>query len=229
MLTENNYVIIVAGGQGLRMGTDIPKQFLLLNKKPVLMHTIEAFYSYDPQMIVILVLPEEQQAYWKQLCSDYSFKVPHKIVNGGRTRFHSVRNGLTLVTTDSMVAIHDGVRPLVNVKLISAVFEAAKTSKAAYPVIAVTDTLRQRMTNKIKTLDRSSFCLAQTPQVFFSRLIQSAYQIEYSDKLTDDISVLEAWRKNTRVQVVDGSPENIKITTPTDLVIAEALLKKCRK
>lgn len=224
---KGKYVIIVAGGKGLRMGIDIPKQFLLLSGRPILMHTIEAFYVYDPNIHIILVLPEVQQDYWKSLCETHRFLIPHEIAKGGETRFHSVRNGLSYVKQDSLVAIHDGVRPLINKKMIAEAFEQAEKNKAAYPVIPVVDTLRKYVNDgKSKMVERSNYCLVQTPQVFLSKIIISAYQIDYSDKFTDDISVVEASR-NCNPVMIDGSTENIKITTPVDLAVAEALLK-CR-
>ena len=224
---RDKYVIIVAGGKGLRMGMDIPKQFLLINGKPVLMHTIEVFYNFDSSIRIVLVLPKEQQGYWKSLCQKYEFNLSHEIACGGDTRFHSVKNGLEFVKSESMVAIHDGVRPLVDKVVISKAFEAAEIHKAAYPVIPVIDTLRKRSTDgRSKMVNRSDYCLVQTPQVFLSKVILSAYSMEYSDKFTDDISVVEA-RRNCKPVMIEGSRENIKITTPVDLAVAEALLK-CR-
>ncbi|MDR0681201.1 MAG: 2-C-methyl-D-erythritol 4-phosphate cytidylyltransferase [Dysgonamonadaceae bacterium] len=222
------YVIILAGGKGLRMGTDIPKQFLLLREKPVLMHTIEVFYNYDPYIRIILVLSEEQKNYWKLLCEKYQFTVEHQITYGGETRFHSVKNGLQLIIDeDSLVAIHDGVRPLVTQKIISNAFETAEKGKSAYPVIPVPDTLRRLLPNKKNRLvDRSKFFLVQTPQVFSSKMIIRAYHTDYFPEFTDDVSVAEK-RKSCKAIMIEGSRENIKITTPVDLAIAEAILK-CR-
>jgi 2-C-methyl-D-erythritol 4-phosphate cytidylyltransferase len=222
------YVIILAGGKGLRMRTDIPKQFLLLREKPVLMHTIEAFYNYDPYIRIILVLSEEQADYWKLLCEKYQFTIEHQIAYGGETRFHSVKNGLQLIIDeDSLVAIHDGVRPLVTQKIISNAFETAERGKSAYPVIPVSDTLRRLLPNdKNRLVDRSKFFLVQTPQVFSSKMIIRAYHTDYSPEFTDDVSVAEK-RKSCKAIMIKGSRENIKITTPVDLAIAEAILK-CR-
>jgi 2-C-methyl-D-erythritol 4-phosphate cytidylyltransferase len=221
------YVIVLAGGKGLRMGTDIPKQFLLLREKPVLMHSLEAFYNYDPYVRIILVLSEEQREYWKLLCEKYQFAIEHQIVSGGDTRFQSVKNGLQLVEEDSLVAIHDGVRPLVTTELISNAFDTAEKGKSAYPVVPVSDTLRRLLPNgKNRLVDRSKFCLVQTPQVFFSKMIIRAYQTDYYPEFTDDVSVVEK-RKCCKAIMIEGSRENIKITTPVDLAIAEAILK-CR-
>jgi 2-C-methyl-D-erythritol 4-phosphate cytidylyltransferase len=228
MRLVKKYVIILAGGKGLRMGTDIPKQFLLLGEKPVLMHTIEAFYDYDPCIRIILVLSKEQGNYWKLLCEKYQFTIEHQITYGGETRFHSAKNGLQLVTEEnSLVAIHDGVRPLVTQKIISNAFETAERGKSAYPVIPVPDTLRRLLPNeKNRLVDRSKFFLVQTPQVFSSKMIIHAYLTEYSPEFTDDVSVAEK-RKSCKAIMIEGSQENIKITTSIDLAIAEAILK-CR-
>ena len=224
---KQKYAIIVAGGKGLRMGTDIPKQFLLLNNKPVLMHTIEAFCYFESKIEIILVLPEEQQNYWSDLCRKHDFTIPHTVVNGGETRFHSVKNGLKQVKPKSLVAIHDGVRPLITSQLIADAFRQAEIHKASYPVIPVVDTLRECVTeDESKIVDRSKFCLVQTPQVFCSEIIIDAYEQDFSEQFTDDISVVEA-RKNCKPVMIEGSRENIKITTPVDLIVAETLLK-CR-
>ena len=217
-------VIIVAGGSGLRMGTDIPKQFLLLDGKPVLMHTIEAFYNYDPDIFIILVLPEKHQSYWKTLCETYHFRIAHQIVFGGNTRFHSVKNGLKLVTDYSLVAVHDGARALVTEDVIKRTFDAAASSKMACPVIPVTDSLRRTMRIGSRSVSRESYCLVQTPQIFVSKILLKAYEQDYLDEFTDDVSVVSALRSSQTV-LVEGSPENIKITTPLDLAIAETIIK----
>ena len=222
---NKKYAIIVAGGKGMRMGTDIPKQFLPINGKPILMHTIEAFYKYDPGIQLLLVLPSDQKTYWRHLCKQYDFTIKHKMVEGGETRFHSVQNGLSEVKEESLIAVHDGVRPLVTVDLIARLFDAAKTKRAAYPVIPVVDTLRRIVASSSKIMDRSRFCLVQTPQVFTSKLLIHAYQSDYSEKFTDDATVVE-YRRLCKPVMVEGSKENIKITTPIDLIIAEAILQK---
>jgi 2-C-methyl-D-erythritol 4-phosphate cytidylyltransferase len=223
---REKYLIVVAGGKGLRMGTDIPKQFLLLNGKPLLMFTLEAFYLYDSRIHIILVLPQEQQAYWQSLCVEYHFTVPHRTVSGGETRFHSVKNGLQEVKSGSVVAIHDGVRPLIDRQLIAGAFETAEKAGAVYPAIPVVDTLRKLGADgRSRIVDRSQFRLVQTPQVFLSEVIISAYQLSYSEKFTDDISVVEA-RKNCIPQMIEGSRENIKITTPLDLAIAGKIMSE---
>jgi 2-C-methyl-D-erythritol 4-phosphate cytidylyltransferase len=218
------YAIIVAAGKGIRMGTDIPKQYLLLKGRPVLMHTVSAFHQYDPRMQLIVVLAAGQKEYWNELCRKYRFTVPHFVAEGGETRFHSVKNALSYVPADSLVAVHDGVRPIVNEDLLDALFRVAAKQFGAYPAIPVVDTIR-RMTLRglSKVMDRSTFRLVQTPQVFFSRVLITAYRAEYNEKFTDDVSVVEAQRVG-RAVMIEGRTDNIKITTPIDLIMAEALL-----
>jgi 2-C-methyl-D-erythritol 4-phosphate cytidylyltransferase len=217
-------VIIVAGGQGLRMGSNVPKQFLLLNRKPLLMHTLEAFYYYDADIDIILVLPAEHLFYWKELCDAYRFKIAHRIVAGGSTRFYSVKNALSMVDSEAFVAIHDGARPLVSREIIARTFRAIETSKAVCPVIPLSDSLRIKTKTGTRRVDRYNYCLVQTPQVFQAKILLSAYLYPYSEAFTDDVSVVEFSRK-CPVVTVEGCPENIKITTPIDLITAEAILK----
>ena len=219
------YLIVVAGGKGIRMGQLIPKQFMLLCGRPVLFHTLEAFYNYDSAIEIILVLPEEQRAYWKEVCDSYSFPIPHQVVAGGGTRFHSVKNGLENVPKGSLVAIHDGVRPLVPLDVIERTFVKAEKEKAAYPVIPVTDSLRKYATNSGSIfVDRSQYCLVQTPQVFHSSLLKESYNQSYQEAFTDDVSVVEAMGRCIPV-MVEGSKENLKITTSSDLILVESLIK----
>jgi len=217
-------VIIVAGGKGTRMGAEIPKQFLLLNGKPVLMHSIEAFHNYDPDIKILLVIPTAYRMHWKTLCEKYNFDVAHYIVQGGETRFESVRNALEFVDKHSLVAVHDGVRPLVSRQIIADTFEAAEERKAACPAIQISDTLRIKTKDSTRFVDRNNYYMVQTPQIFVGRILQSAYKQDYSPDFTDDVSVVENYRR-CRPMIVNGSPENIKITTPTDLLVAEAILK----
>jgi 2-C-methyl-D-erythritol 4-phosphate cytidylyltransferase len=223
---RKKYVIIVAGGKGLRMGGEIPKQFLVLNDIPVLMHTIRAFYESDSAINVILVLPANQKEYWQKLCETYNFNIAHSLVSGGETRFHSVKNGLQLVEENAVVAIHDGVRPLITKNIIAETFKQAESGKAVCPVIPLTDSIREKTDSGTKGLNRANYCLVQTPQVFLSELIKEAYTQDYSEKFTDDISVFESYQNENPV-ILTGSPENIKITTPVDLATAKAILK-CR-
>ena len=215
------YIIIVAGGKGLRMGGDIPKQFLPVCGKPVLMRTLEAFHAYDASMRLILVLPVSQQAYWKQLCEEYQFELVHEIANGGETRFHSVKNGLALVEEDGLVGVHDGVRPFVSQEVITRCYEEAVSLKAVIPVIGVVETVRHLTEEGSETVPRDQYKLVQTPQVFDVTLLHRAYQQEYTDLFTDDASVVEALGE--KVYLVEGNRENIKLTTPFDLKLAELL------
>ena len=253
--------IVVAGGKGLRMGSDLPKQFLPIGGRPVLMHTLEAFERAIPGIHLILVLPHDQQAFWQELCAKHGFALPHTIVDGGETRFHSVKNGLrslspspqpsvangefaplcgaeaTLsgfsegpsrpVREGSLVAVHDGVRPFVSEEVIRRSFEAAREHGAAIPVVPVVETVRQLYPSLTGegpsvTIDRSRLRLVQTPQTFQLDILLRAYEQPYRENFTDDASVVEAL--GHPITLVEGNRENIKITTPFDLTIAEALL-----
>ena len=215
------HIIIVAGGKGLRMGGDIPKQFVPIGGKPVLMRTLEAFYTYDPAMQLILVLPVNQQAYWKELCETYSFTLPHIVADGGETRFHSVKNGLAKVEGDGWVGVHDGVRPFVSTEVIARCYEQVREKQAVIPVVDVVETLRRLTGAGSETVPRSAYKLVQTPQVFDVNLLRRAYQQPYTDAFTDDASVVEALGE--QVYLVEGNRENIKLTTPSDLKMAEFL------
>lgn len=219
------YIIIVAGGKGLRMGGDIPKQFLPIDGQPVLMRTIVAFTNYDRNIHPIVVLPIDQQDYWKELCNEYNFSIEHQIANGGETRFHSVKNGLALVpkSTDSIVGVHDGVRPFASVETIGAAYENALLKGSAIPVIDCVDSVRRIVGNGNTAEDRSQLKLVQTPQVFRADLLHESYNQPFSERFTDDASVFE--KAGYKVHLTKGNRENIKITTPFDLTIAEALLK----
>lgn len=216
------YVLIVAGGKGLRMGGEQPKQFLPLKGRPVLMHTLEQFYRSDVAMEIILVLPYEQQNYWKQLCEEHHFTIKHRVADGGESRFHSVKNGLSLIETPSIVGVHDGVRPFVSVDVINRCYELALTKEAVVPVVDVVDTVRHITNNGSETVDRSAYKLVQTPQVFNADLLLKGYEQAYSSAFTDDASVVEAM--GVKVALTPGNRENIKLTTPFDLKVAEALL-----
>ncbi|GHS92484.1 2-C-methyl-D-erythritol 4-phosphate cytidylyltransferase [Bacteroidia bacterium] len=220
----NKSVVIVAGGKGTRMGTDIPKQFLSLAGRPVLMHTIEVFHRFDPYMQIVLVLPLDQQDYWKELCEKYGFGLPVEITGGGETRFHSVRNGLSLVPEGVIVGIHDGVRPLVSGEALAACYKSAEQNRAAFPVIPVIDSLRKVTPEGSIMVNRSEYFIVQTPQVFYSDLIKTAYKQPYSGWFTDDVSVFESVG-GVAVEV-PGNRENIKITGVLDLELAEILIAK---
>ena len=214
-------VLIVAGGKGLRMGSDLPKQFLPIGGKPVLMHTIEAFHHFDRTMKIILVLPQEQQTYWQELCAKHSFVIEHTVVDGGETRFHSVKNGLACVNS-GLVGVHDGVRPFVSPEVIKRCYELAAIKKAVIPVIDVAETVRHITETGSETVSRNDYKLVQTPQVFDAELLKQAYAQEYTPFFTDDASVVEAM--GIPVCLVEGNRENIKITTPFDLKISSALV-----
>ena len=215
------HIIIVAGGKGLRMGGEIPKQFLPICGKPVLMRTLEAFHAYDSAIHIVLVLPVSQQAYWKVLCAEYHFALPHDVADGGETRFHSVMNGLAKVEGEGLVGVHDGVRPFVSQEVIARCYEEAAEKKAVIPVIGVVETVRQLVDGESVTVPRDQYKLVQTPQVFDVALLRKAYHQEYTDMFTDDASVVEAL--DEKVHLVEGNRENIKLTTPFDLKLAELL------
>ena len=206
------------------MGSDIPKQFLPIGGKPVLMRTLERFREYSPTLQIILVLPQAQQDYWHQLCKDYDFKVEYVLANGGETRFHSVQNGLTKIPDDAegVVGVHDGVRPFPSIDVIRNCYETARTAKAVIPVIPVVETVRHLQGNTSVTVPRSDYRLVQTPQTFDIQLLKAANKQPYNDGFTDDASVVEAFGFN--ITLVEGNRENIKITTPYDLKIAEVLI-----
>lgn len=238
-MENKDYVIIVAGGKGLRMGGDVPKQFLPVGGTPVLMRTILRFRAYSEHMRIILVLPRQQQAYWKELCARYSFCEPVVIADGGETRFHSVRNGLDCIPDDAqgVVGVHDGVRPFVSSATIRRVYAKARETGAAVPVVPVVDTLRQLCgaeklaggetadgrEMRSKTVPRSEYRIVQTPQTFGIQVLKAAYRQEYTEAFTDDASVVE--HAGYGVALVDGNGENIKITTPRDLAVAKAILE----
>ena len=230
----NKYVIIVAGGKGLRMGGELPKQFIPIEGLPVLMRTVNTFHACDSTIDIILVLPRDHQSYWQELCREYQFAVPHRIADGGATRFHSVQNGLALVDSpEALVAVHDGVRPFVSHEVIIRCYHDAEQYGAVVPVIPVVETVRQLIAPTESTpsgavegassftVPRDAYRLVQTPQTFRVTLLRRAYEQPYSDAFTDDASVVESL--GHAVHLVDGNRENIKLTTPFDLVVARAL------
>ena len=217
------YVIVVAGGKGLRMGGEIPKQFIPVKGKPVLMRTLETFYACDPNIELIVVLPVEQRSYWEHLCAEYGFTLPHRIAAGGETLFHSVKNGLALVEEDGVVGVHDGVRPFVSAEVIANCYAQAATLQAVVPVTDVVETVRHLLPEGgSETVSRNDYKLVQTPQVFTVELLKRAYAQDYKPFFTDDASVVEALGQP--VHLVSGNRENIKLTTPFDLKVAESLI-----
>ncbi len=222
-----DYAIIVAGGKGLRMGSDTPKQFLPVGGTPVLMRTIRRFKEYSGDVSVILVLPHSQQEHWRALCCKHGFDVEHTVVDGGDTRFMSSKNGIAAIPHDAegVVAIHDGVRPFVSTDVIARCYEAARKYGAAIPVTPVTDTLRLVAdTATPHNVRRADYRAVQTPQAFDIALARKAFDTADSDLFTDDASVAEA--AGFSVTMVDGNRENIKITTPFDLLVAETIIKQ---
>ena len=220
----SDYIIVVAGGKGLRMGSDIPKQFLPIGDKPVLMRTLERFREYSDDLQIILVLPEAQQEYWQGLCEKYDFKVEYMLANGGQTRFHSVQNGLALVpdNAEGVVGIHDGVRPFPSIGVIRNCYETARIAKAVIPVIPVVETVRHLNNDDSMTVPRNEYRLVQTPQTFDIQLLKAANHQPYNDGFTDDASVVESY--GHKITLVEGNRENIKITTPYDITVAEAII-----
>ena len=212
-----NAVVIVAGGKGLRMGADIPKQFLCVGGRPILIRTLERFREYDAGLQIVLVLPHEQQAYWADLCRQYGFSIDYTLADGGPTRFHSVLNGLQKVAPDAaLIAVHDGVRPYVSTEVIGRCFDEAARSGAVVPVVDVVETLRHLDSDGTShTVPRSEYVRVQTPQVFEAQLLRRAYAQPFSERFTDDASVVES--TGHAVALVAGNVENIKITTPIDL------------
>ena len=216
------YVVIVAGGTGKRMGAEVPKQFLELAGRPVLMHTIERFKAFNEGIEIITVLPEDQLRHWLELQEKHSFNIPQTLVKGGSARFYSVRNGLKFVNTPGLVAIHDGVRPFVSLETIRRCFQTAEEKGNAIPVIPATESLRFVTEDGNHPINRLQVRQIQTPQVFNSELLKKAYDQCYKPEFTDDATVLESYGE--KINLVEGNRENIKITTPEDLLISQAFL-----
>jgi len=219
-------VIIVAGGKGSRMKSEIPKQFLIINGLPILIHTINVFYNYNKQIEIILVLPENQINEWKKLCNKYLFKVKHNIIVGGKTRFHSVQNALKLINNDVLVAVHDGVRPLVCKNTIERCFKMAAEKGNAIPVIPIDESIRKIKNDINFPVNRNEFVKIQTPEVFISNILIEAFKQPYSEDFTACNNVVE--NTGYTIHLVDGNPENIKITNRYDFKVAECLIKSKR-
>ena len=217
------HLIIVASGQGLRMGGDLPKQFMPIGGKPLLMHTIRRFYDAVPEAVCILVLPEEHISYWNTLCNEYAFNLPVVIVKGGATRFHSVKNGIEAITdSEGIVAVHDGVRPFPSARLIKECYMRAEEEGAVIPALPPTESIREVDSNGNRVVNRDRFRMVQTPQTFRLSLLKEAYRQPYNELFTDDASVAEASGK--KITLIDGDRENIKITHQADLLWAEIYL-----
>lgn len=218
------YAIIVAGGTGSRMQRDKPKQFIELAGKPILMHTIERFYTYHPDIRIVVVLPEDQLQVWKELCKEHGFNIFHLTVAGGSTRFQSVKNGLELVHGEAVVAVHDGVRPFVTPEIIAEAFEVAGEKGSAVVAVSPKDSIRELTEEGSRAVPRTRYKLVQTPQCFRAEILQEAYKQPEQDYFTDDASVVEGI--GIGITLVEGSYANIKITTPEDLLLAEVLIKQ---
>jgi len=218
----NKYALIVAGGRGARMGCETPKQFLNLSSKPVLVWAIEAFYRYSEKVRIILVLQKGLEEKWMEMCRDHSLEIPFELVEGGEERYHSVKNGLEKVEEGALVAIHDGVRPLVSQRIISDSFNLAARFGSAVPVTPMNETIRQIKEGSSRIIDRTFLFSVQTPQTFLSALIKKAYQQEFRSEFTDDASLLEAL--NEKIHYFPGDTKNIKITRKEDLQVAGMLI-----
>jgi 2-C-methyl-D-erythritol 4-phosphate cytidylyltransferase len=214
-------VIIVAGGKGLRIGGDLPKQFIPLQSKPVLMRTLEVFHRWDPLAQIVLVLPEAHRSYWEMLYRELNCSIPYQVVTGGETRFQSVQNGIKEVNDCEFIGIHDGVRPFVAPEVIEACFRKAEEKGAAIPVVPLTETIREKTGEQNRAAERSNFCIVQTPQVFRRDWLLEAYAQPYQPEFTDDSTVVES--SGHSIHLVDGNLENIKITTQVDLMYAKLL------
>lgn len=222
---QARFVLITAGGRGLRMGSAMPKQFVEIGGRPVLMHTLAKFYGCRPMAEIIVTLPADMLAYWGELCRRFAFGIPHRVVEGGATRFHSVANALGAAGS-GLIAVHDGVRPFVSEAVIEACFAAAEEHGAAVPVVELADSLRELTDAEggSRAVDRSRFVRVQTPQTFRSELLKEAYRQPYRPEFTDEAAAVEAL--GASVVTVPGNAENIKITSPTDLLLAELILQK---
>ncbi|MBD78823.1 MAG: 2-C-methyl-D-erythritol 4-phosphate cytidylyltransferase [Crocinitomicaceae bacterium] len=221
-MTFQKTVIVVAGGQGNRMQSELPKQFLLLGGKPILVRTIERFIEYDNQIHIILVLPEEHVHIWEEIAVEYRVNHLIDVVTGGETRYQSVQNGMKLVRGNGVVGIHDGVRPLVSLETISICYEHAFQTGNAIPGLPVEETLRKGDKSNTEWVDRNEYWTIQTPQCFKTEIIQNAYSQHFNPKFTDDASVVESIGQ--RINLVIGNRENLKITRPEDLELAEKLI-----
>ena len=216
------YIIIVAGGSGSRMGYNVPKQFIILNSKPILMHTIEKMHQSLDHSEIILALPKSELNAWEKLCEEHQFKVNHHIIEGGNTRFESVSNALKKVNEQSVIAVHDGVRPFVKNSVVNKCMQKAQEKGTAIPVIAIEESLRQKTNSGSIVVNRNDYLIVQTPQCFSSEILLNAYQQDYSPTFTDDAAVVEAM--GIEIQLIQGNKENIKITTPEDLKKAQVYI-----
>jgi 2-C-methyl-D-erythritol 4-phosphate cytidylyltransferase len=216
-------IIITAGGIGKRMGGTLPKQFMLVQGKPILLHTMEIFHEYDSTAQLIITLPNEWVSYWKELLHERDCTIPHELVDGGSERYHSIKNALS-VCTGEFIAVHDGVRPLVNHQTIKNCFDTVREKGQVIPVVSVKESLRMIFDDTSKAVPRANYCLVQTPQVFKAEVLRIAYEREFHAAITDDASLVE--EAGFPITLVEGNEENIKITTHLDLKIAEITVLK---
>lgn len=214
--------IVTAGGIGKRMGNEIPKQFIEINGRPILMHTLEKLHSFNAKAQFILTLPGDWFDYWNDLRKRHDFNIHVEVVEGGKERFHSIKNALRFASGD-IIAIHDGVRPLVSTETLERLLNRVSKFNAVIPVIGIKESVRVLRESQSEIMNRDSIKIVQTPQVFTKELIHQAYQIDFSDDFTDDASVVE--RFGFTIDLVQGNEENIKITTPLDLKLAEYFLQ----
>ena len=226
-MTNKHFVIILAGGEGKRMKSKTLKQFLVLGKKPVLMHSLLTFYEFDEKSILSVVLPKNKITFWKRICKNYEFNLPHNIFFGGKTRYDSVKNALfkLKIRKDDIVSIHDGVRPFISKKLIKKLFNSASKKGHAAPILIPKDSLRMFIKNssRTKSVNRSNFIFTQTPQVFKGDIIKSVYKKDNNNNKTDDISLIED--SVNKVNLINGEKINIKITTKEDWLLAKKIIK----
>ena len=220
-----HFAIIVAGGKGLRMGTELPKQFLILDGTPVLVHTIRAFISAVSGITIVLVLPDSHLDYWNSLAGEYFPNQKIQTVSGGKTRYHSVKNGLNRINKEEgLVAVHDAVRPCISHEIIRNSFLEAQKNKSAIVSVPLKDSIREVTKESNKALDRSKFRLIQTPQTFDLKTLKASYELDYQSNFTDDASVVESFGET--INLIEGDYRNLKITTPEDLKSAELFIKE---
>lgn len=215
-------IIVTAGGIGKRMEAKLPKQFMLINERPILMYTIEQFYNFDAKAQIILTLPSDWKDYWEDLIQENDFRIPHRIIEGGKERYDSIKNALELCSGE-YIMVHDGVRPLVNTDTLMSCSIEVRRKKAVVPVVDVTESMRIIDGESSRSVDRAKYKIVQTPQCFESEVLKKAYEQEFHSGITDDASLVE--ESGVEIYMVDGNIENIKITTKTDLLYAEQLLK----
>lgn len=220
----NNTIIITAGGTGKRMGSSLPKQFLPIQGRPLLFYTIEQFYTFDHNAQILLTLPEEWENYWREICIEHSFAIPHTVIIGGEERFHSIQKALQFAS-GTLIAVHDGVRPLVSLQTISRCFESAEKFGSGIPVLPMKESIREITSDNASiSVPRSNYRIVQTPQVFKREILVDSYKQLFHSQITDDATLAE--ENNHAVSLVEGNEENIKITTPIDMAICELILTK---